>query len=161
MCNYSDGFTTATFDPSTGDFSFDTTDAVLFGTGVIPIVITGSVGNPSSEQSITFDLRTFEPALPTPPSPPTTPTIPAASPAEATPPVQGTTCSSTSQVTEIGPGVLKKEISYNINSQPHLDLYFLKQSEVQTRDTGGNFPCLYIVRSNGESLDQLDFINYN
>ena len=49
LCNYSDSLTTATFDPSTGDFSFDTTDAALFGTGVIPFVITGSVGNPASE----------------------------------------------------------------------------------------------------------------
>jgi len=59
ICTVNDGSTQATSDPSSGDYSFESTDMANYPPGTYEIKVTGTVGTQSD--SITFVMELVDP----------------------------------------------------------------------------------------------------
>ena len=57
LCNFADGTNSGTFEPTTGDYSFEFTDYLTYPPGVYTFTITASVGTgPTETTQVTFDM---------------------------------------------------------------------------------------------------------
>ena len=57
LCNFVDGTNSGTFDPATGDYSFEFTDILTYPPGVYSFTITASAGTgPTETTQVTFDM---------------------------------------------------------------------------------------------------------